>query len=64
MIGNTQLPDFTMTRFTWNKQSFEYPPGLWDQYNALYKVPRSLTLNAHIRPGSVRFAELRKTLPT
>lgn len=26
-----QLPDFAMYNHTWEKNTFEYPPGVWDQ---------------------------------
>uniref|UniRef100_A0A915Q5E6 Uncharacterized protein n=1 Tax=Setaria digitata TaxID=48799 RepID=A0A915Q5E6_9BILA len=36
-----KLPDFELTRYTWQKQQFYYPAGQWDQLKATFYFRRS-----------------------
>ncbi|MFH4980262.1 hypothetical protein AB6A40_006971 [Gnathostoma spinigerum] len=41
VVGETSLPDFHMTNFVYEKATFEYPAGIWDQLNIQFYYRRS-----------------------
>lgn len=41
ILGDTQLPDFSLYDQSWGKKQFEYPAGMWDQLSVHFHFKRS-----------------------